>query len=269
MKAKFYYRIGISALVLTTIGLIFDSLFHPNFYLEYNKFPWYLLSNFLSVLALGYYVYHSSLKRFRLVLVVFTIYFFIGFLNLSIEAFIFNVTDRSKTIEEIIKGFFVSLLFAPIFVYLLTQWLGQRNTIKRKSRSVLSWVWRMGVGVFLYVLFYLIAGMVLQSSYPELMEFYDNKLPSIRLMIGTQFPRGLLFVIIAITILRTSTLSNFRNALLIGFLFSILGAIAPLVPPSELMPVNIRFVHGIEVGISNFLYGVVLGYLLKQNKQEV
>ncbi len=124
------------------------------------------------------------------------------------------------------------------------------------------------MGVFLYLIFYLVAGMILQTTYPELMEFYADKLPSLDVMILTQFPRGLIFVAVAILVSRTSTLPIWKNAILIGSIFPILGAIAPLIPPSEFMPANIRLVHGIEVGISNLVYGCVLGYLLGQKRQK-
>ena len=51
---------------------------------------------------------------------------------------------------------------------------------------------------------------------------------------------------------------------LIGLTFSVLGGIAPLIIPSDLMPVNIRWAHGIEVGISNFIFGMIAGRLLGQ-----
>ena len=86
-------------------------------------------------------------------------------------------------------------------------------------------------------------------------------------MIFTQFPRGFLFVMITILILRTINLPLIKKALLVGLVFSMLGAIAPLIPPNEFMPGNIRFVHGFEVGISNFLYGLLLGYLFGQKTQ--
>lgn len=96
------------------------------------------------------------------------------------------------------------------------------------------------------------------------MDFYKDKIPPIDVMILTQFPRGLIFVTVAILMLRTSTLSLMKKAILIGLTYAILGAIAPLIPPNELMPANIRLVHGFEVGISNFLYGILLSYLLGQ-----
>ena len=93
-----------------------------------------------------------------------------------------------------------------------------------------------------------------------------DKIPPFDLVIPTQILRGLIFVAIAILILRTSKLNTLKSAVLIGAIFSVLGGIAPLIPPNEHMPGFIRLGHGFEVGISNFLYGFVLGFLLNQSQ---
>ncbi len=267
MKANSYLKLLIGAIILTVLNVLYGFIFDSGEMIDLNRMLWAILANFLIVLVLGFYVYHSAIKKLKLVLSVFVIHYLIGHFNLSIEAYIFNVTDRSKTIEEMLHGFFVAILFAPIFVYLLTNWDGQKVMANFKSRPIMGWAWRVPVGVFLYLIFYLAAGMILQTTYPELMDFYKDKLPPFDVMIITQFPRGLIFVAVAILVLRTSTLPLIKKIFLIGSIFSVLGAIAPLIPPSEFMPANIRLVHGIEVGISNFIYGCVLGYLLRQEKQ--
>ena len=266
MKTNFYVKLVMGTIIVTVLNVLFGFVFAFGETIDLNRILWSILSNFLIVLVLGLYVYYSTLKKIKLVLSVFVIHYLIGHFNLSIEAYIFNVTDRSKTIEEILQGLFVALLFAPIFIYLLTNWDGQNALLNFKSRPVIGWAWRVLAGVFLYLIFYLAAGMILQATYPELMDFYTDKLPPLDVMIFTQFPRGLIFVAVAILVSRTSILPLLKNAILIGSIFSILGAIAPLIPPSELMPANIRLVHGFEVGISNFLYGCVLGYVLGQKK---
>ena len=267
MKTNFYLKLFIGTIILTALNVLCDFVFALGDTISLNGILWSLLPNFLIVLVLGLYVSYSTLKKLKLAISVFVIHYLIGHFNLSIEAYIFNVTDRSKTIEEMLQGLFVAVFFAPIFVYLLAAWDGQKILLNLKSRPIMGWALRIFLGMFLYLIFYLAAGMILQATYPELMDFYKDKLPPLDIMIFTQFPRGLIFVVVAILVSRTSTLPLLRNAILIGSLFSILGAIAPLIPPSEFMPGNIRLVHGFEVGISNFIYGWVLGYLLGQKIQ--
>ncbi|TFG74390.1 MAG: hypothetical protein E4H26_08075 [Flavobacteriales bacterium] len=264
MKSNFYLKSLLGALLLSLLNLLYQTIFTDLVFQGPEGLSYTLLSHFLVVCVLGIYVLHSTLKGIRLALSVIVIYYIIGNFNLLIEAYIFNVTDRSKTLEEMLQGLFVALFFAPTFVYLLTAWKGQTPQMKFSGRSIFGWSWRIVIGMFLYLLFYLTAGMILQTTYPGLMDFYKDKIPPIDVMILTQFPRGLIFVTVAILMLRTSTLSLMKKAILIGLTYSILGAIAPLIPPNELMPSNIRLVHGFEVGISNFLYGILLSYLLGQ-----
>ncbi len=262
MQSKFHTKVLLGSLALSLLNIIVQFIFTFGQVIDSYTILLQFLSNFLVVLVLGFYVSHSSLKGLKLALSVFTVYFLIGHFNLLVEAYVFNVADRSETLTELLQGFFLTLLFAPILVFLFTKWEGKSTLLRYKNRHVFGWTWRIFLGIFLYLVFYLTAGIILQATYPGLMDFYKDKLPALNVMILTQFPRGLLFVIITIIILRTSTLPFTKRVLLIAAVFSILGGISPLIPPSQLMPYNIRLVHGFEVGISNFLYGIVVSYLL-------
>ncbi|WKK67508.1 hypothetical protein [Lutimonas zeaxanthinifaciens] len=263
MKLNYYIKLLLASLIITALYFVSNALFFSDTSLSAASI-WGVLSNLLIVLLLGLYVSHSSLRGLKLVLAVFSIYYIIGHFNLLIEAYIFNVTDRAETTKEMFQGLFVVAVFSPLLVLLLNKWEGSPETLQFKKRSVFSWIWRIALGMFVYLVFYLAAGMILQASYPDLMSYYAEKLPPVEVMILTQFPRGLLFVLIAILMLRTLKLKRIQKGLLIGLVFSVIGGIAPLIPPSEFMPANIRMVHGIEVGISNFLYGMALAYLLGQ-----
>jgi hypothetical protein len=216
-------------------------------------------------LLLGYYIMSSSLGGIRLSISVFLIYFLIGHFNLLIEAYIFNVSSRQETALEIIRGLFISVTFAPLYVYIFRNKIVKEAVIFSK-RSLIGWFWRILVADILYLLLYIIAGFVLTIVYPQLLQFYEGKIPSFDILINTQlFIRGFIFIGIALLMLRTLNISVVKKAILIGLTFAILGGIAPLIPPSELMPAYVRLGHGFEVGISNFIYGILLTLLLKLN----
>ena len=181
-----------------------------------------------------------------------------------IEAIIFNVTDRVETINSLIGGLFLTLLYSPLYVYVLGRWKSQSVPVSFQPRSIFSWIWKITITDLLYFVVYMMAGLTLMAVYPELIDFYEDKIPAFDLIFQTQLLRGLIFAGIALLVLRTTDLSRIKVALLIGGIFSILGGIAPLIPPNELMPPNIRLAHGFEVGISNFIYGMLASYLLVQ-----
>ena len=263
MKLHYYIKLLVASIIIPVLYYIFDALFLSDTSLDSLNL-WSIVSTIFIVIILGFYVSYSSLRGLKLTLSVFFIYYIIGHFNILIEAYIFNVTDRAETAKEMLQGLFVVSIFAPLFVLILNKWEGSSEVLQFKERSVFSWIWRGVLGIFIYLIFYIGAGMILQATYPDLMSFYEGKLPAVDVMILTQFPRGLLFVLVAILMLRTLKLPQIKKALLIGLVFSIIGGIAPLISPNEFMPENIRMVHGIEVGISNLLYGMTLAYLLGQ-----
>lgn len=247
--------------MLTVLYMLFNMLLGGT--LVFDNLLWNILSNFLVAFLLGYYISHSSLNGIRLSISVFLIYFLIGHFNLLIEAYIFNITSRYETALEIIRGFLMSVTFAPFYVYIFRNKIAQ-EVVAFSKRPLISWLWRIIAADILYLFVYILAGFVLTMVYPQLLKFYEGKIPPFDIMINTQlFLRGFIFIGIALLILRTLNISLLKKAILIGLIFSVLGGVAPLIAPSELMPSYVRLGHGFEVGISNFIYGIVLAMLLR------
>ena len=223
-----------------------------------------LPANFLVCWVIAWYARKSTLAKTALMLTVFLIYFMIGHFNILIEAYIFNVTDRGQTLLEIVRGFLVVGVFSFAFIQFF---YAGTETIKQAFVPIhwLSWTWRIILGDFLYLFLYAMAGFALVTVYPQLLEFYEGKIPPFELAVKTQlFLRGFIFMSIAIVIFRTAKASKLSKALLIGLAFSVFGGIAPLIQSNELMPAYVRYGHLVEVGISNFVYGFSLAYLLGQ-----
>lgn len=262
MKTNLWIKSALGALLLTALYALLNLFFNETQHL--NSLLWGIFSNFLVALLLGYYIYNSTLTGLKLGLSVFIIYFLIGHFSILIEAYIFNVTDREQTLFEILRGFLVAAIFCPLYVYMLKRH-DVPTPINFTPRSFFSWLWRILVGNFTYLIFYIIAGLILSITLPEMMDFYQDKIPPIDLMIKTQlYLRGFIFVGVAILIVRTLKGTKLKKAIFIGLVFAILGGIAPLIQPNDLMPLYIRIGHSFEVGISNFVYGLVLAYLFSQ-----
>ena len=176
MNIQFYLRFLLGTLILSLLYTLF------NYFLGLSGFnlPTFsgLLSNLLVVIALGAYINYSNQTGWQLVLIVFSIYFVIGHFNILIEAYIFNVTDRKITSLELLRGFLVSVAFAPLFVYILGKWNQESNQQIPIKRSIWGWIWRITLGDLLYFIFYATAGMILVSVYPELLDFYEGQNPS-------------------------------------------------------------------------------------------
>jgi len=234
---------------------------------DLSVYLWLFLSNLLIASVLTYFVINSVYWGWKLSLVTFLIYFAISHFNTQIEAIIFNVIDPYISIKYMVIEAVIALITSFVLVLINDKWKEDHQTKSATfKRSILSWIWRILLADILYLLFYFIAGITLQLIYPEFMDFYQGKIPSISLIIKTQiFLRGFVFIGIAMLIISATNLSVARRAILIGSAFAILGAIAPLIMPNELMPLNVRIAHGFETSISNFLYGFLLSYLFRKS----
>lgn len=263
MKTNVYLKTILGAATLTALYFLYHLFLSTDKSLQMNNIIWELLSNILVVGLIAFYISQTTLKGMQLALAVFAIYYIIGNFNILIEAYIFNVTDRNQTVSEMIQGLVVAAIFAPLLVYIFGKWKGTSIHVKFQKFTIFKWVWKISLGIILYLFFYLAAGMILQGVYPALMDFYGDKIPEMGTMILTQIPRGMLFILVSLIVMGTLEMKFFKIAILIGLIFSIVGGVAPLIPPNVLMPPNIRLVHGIEVGISNFLFGYILSYLFK------
>ena len=89
--------------------------------------PWHLLPNLMVAFVLGLIIVYSGLRRKSLMVLVFLVFFLIGYFNILIEAFIFNVTIRKETLDQIFGGVMLALLFVPAYVVIFN--LGQIETV--------------------------------------------------------------------------------------------------------------------------------------------
>ncbi len=262
MKSKFV----LNAIIVSALLAAIDTLLTRFFGLPttLHHFTLSLFATFLIVIVLATYVSNSTQSGVSLFAFAFTIYCAIGNINLHIEALIFGITDQAETLQITFTGILRALIETLIVVIVFgkaTPKAPMTNVVKRR---VFAWIGRIMAGCLIYFFIYLTAGIVLVTVYPEVAEFYGTKIPPFSLIAITQFFRGLIFIGVAYLILRTTPLSLPKSSMLIGLIFAVFGGIAPLIPPSEYMPAYVRFGHGIEVGVSNFVFGVILGYLLRK-----
>ena len=263
MKNQTFIQIIVSTILLTILGVLANLLFpfdRPQPFCSLS-----IVSNLLISTVMVHYVHYYSLKK-HLSLSLFIIFYGIGYFNLLIEAYIFDVTMRQETLIELARG----LLIVGIYIPLLTKYItapSPKSSISFDSKPWYNWVGKFVLADIIYLFFYLLAGFILVTVYPKMMTFYEDKIPPMSLIIQTQlFLRGILFALFSLLILRTTKFSKWHGAIFTATTFVILGGIAPLLPHSIFMPGFVRFGHGIEVTISNFAVGIVLSLLFYNGK---
>ncbi len=266
MKPKQLLYSLISAIALTALLMIFDLLGGRD--TNIITYSWQLLSYLLISGILGFYIAHNRNSSFRLWFSTFLVFYVIGYFNVIIEAYIFNVMDRSISGRIMLLSIPYTLLGSLLIVWIHG---GMKKKISTEAsfqlRKGSGWTIRILSANFLYIVFYLAAGITVQNLTPGFSEYYEGKLPSlITFFITNMFFRGFIFVGIAILIDRTLHGNKLTKAIFTGLVFSIIGGIAPLIPPSDYMPDFIRIAHGFEVGISNFLYGLSILLILRSRQ---
>src|SRR6478672_4586156 len=170
----------------------------------------------------------------------------IGSVNILIEAFAFSVTDARQTLT--------------IFAGLLSDRVTKRGDSRLGSprREVL----RLAAAPVGYLILYFVAGAL---AYPYVHDFYAGKaLPSPGQLALLQLARGAIFVAASWSFV---SLRPRWSPVALGAAFSILGGLAPLMMENAFMPADVRLVHAVEVGISNFLFGMLVAVLLRPRSE--
>lgn len=178
----------------------------------------------------------------------------VGQFNTIIEAVAFAVMPVRDAAVHLLVTLVALALLAAIAVTATGKWRGAQPPASEPGLS-----WRSLAGIVLgYELLYWTAGTFV---WPFVADYYaDKPLPSIAFVAALQVPRALVFAAAAWPWLRTGP----RHApLVLGIVFAVIAGIAPMLPDNPYMPADVRIAHGIETSVSNFLFGLLVGWLLR------
>lgn len=223
---------------------------------------WVLAANLLLALTLMYVTTRLQGAGWRLAGILFLLMFGLHCNNL-VEAVFFQLDiPRAELATLFLSGFVRAAFFAPLLVWASRKWSGSPQPALHAwtERSALSWIWRIAACDLAYVFFYLLAGMII---FPYVHDFYASRqLPALLPLMVMQIFRGLVFVGLSLLVIRRAAGSRREVALVVGLVLSVVGGIVPLLAPNPYIPTYIRWVHGCEVGVSNLLFGCLVGWLL-------
>jgi uncharacterized membrane protein (DUF485 family) len=223
----------------------------------------YVIPDLLIVLALGLVAASSRQRGWKLSGTLFVLYFGINQLNTLDEVLLFKVGLKAPQALRIMGlGLITSLVFVPLLVLILGCWkkAPQEKVGPLVPRSAANWMGRILLGDLLCVLCYVVAGII---TLPLVKDFYAGiKLPGPAGILEVEIFRGLVYVAAGLAVVHGIRGKPARAAMVLGLSFPILAGVAPLLLPNSFLPDSVRLAHGFEIGISNFVYGILLGYLL-------
>lgn len=219
-----------------------------------------VLADLLAATVLGYLVWAARASGWRLLAAAFLPSFVIRYFNALDEGVLFLAIPARLVIDGLVVGLITSALVAAAVVWLMGKGGNEEQVAAGQTprRSPGAWLWRFAAGDSAYVVLYYAAGMCV---FPFVKDFYANfKLPSPGAIVLMQVFRGSIYIASVLPIIRM--IPNRRHATLaIGLALSMLAGVVPLLPDNPLMPPNIRLAHTVEIGVSNFIFGVILAYL--------
>ncbi|HEY2930414.1 MAG TPA: hypothetical protein VGK99_01610 [Acidobacteriota bacterium] len=206
-------------------------------------------------------------RGWALVWVLFALYGGIGTVNIEIEAVVFQILSVTTSLHMLGTGLAVAFAVCLLMVYMAGRIRSQGSAEGRTPAHRLAdnWQLRVPMAAFCYVVLYFAAGITI---FPYVRHFYAGRpIPSGGVVILTQFVRGLVYAAVMLPFTRWMSGQRWRAGWMLGLCLSVLGGIAPLLPPNEYLPADLRLVHAVEIGVSNFLFGVITALLLVRRKE--
>ncbi len=189
-------------------------------------------------------------RGWRLFAALFALGVGIGSFNLLIEAIAFDVIGLAQAAQA-------GAMQAAVFAALAAAATLLAPKAAPSAPALRFDLFRLIGIVVAYQALYIAAGILV---FPYVAAFYaDHHIPHISEVLALQAVRACVFVVSSLLVLR----GGLRYApLVLGVAFSVIGGLAPLLPDNPLMPPEVRGPHAIEVGVSNFLFGAITGWLL-------
>lgn len=238
-----------------------------------------LMVCFLNTIVLAHIILRSRWAGWRLVATVFFVFYGVTTFMAQIETAVFVTRLPPGTLPRL---FLMGGLIAAPFSVLAVLILGKRraNTASTELNTRLrmptsEWAWKLAVIALAYLILYFTFGYFIAWKNPAVREYYGGTDPGgFFAQMGTvlrdtpwlipfQILRAMLWTALALPVIRMMKGPWQETALAIGLLFAVVMN-AQLLLPNPYMPHAVRMTHLIETASSNFVFGVLVGWLLTQ-----
>ena len=235
------------------------------------------LANTLLMVAL---IRSSRWQGWRLALTLAMAYYGAVTFMTQIETWYFlsAITIDEKILMRLfIMGLPVAFIYVPLAVWIIGK--GRAKTTPQANTALVlpfkQWIWKLGTIALCYLLLYWCAGYFIAWQNPALRAFYGspgaivpfwehtrNTLLTNPDLFSFQILRGLLWILCTLPIIGGSKLSIGRTTILLGLFLTVPQCLGLLLE-NPLMPIaSVRLSHLMEGLTSNFLFAVIIVWLL-------
>jgi hypothetical protein len=235
---------------------------------------------FMNSLVLSYLILRSRWHGVKLMAKIFFVFYGVMTVMAQIESAVFITKLPSGTLPKL---FVMGILVAAPFSILAVLVLGKRKAaasaeqIAHAAMPLREWAWKLGALVLAYVVLYFTFGYFIAWQNPAVREYYgggelrgffahmSDVLRNQTWLVLLQMLRGLMWIALALPVIRTMKGARWEAALAVGLLFAVTMS-AWLLLPNPYMPESVRMSHMLEVATSNFLFGGLTAWLLAQRE---
>jgi len=229
-------------------------------------------------MVLTYLILRSRWAGWRLMLAIFFVFYGVATFMPQIESAYFLTTQLPAGMVP--RLFLMGLLIAAPFSVLAVIILGKRNAELTDNRRgvrlgmpVSPRAWKLALIAVSYVILYFTFGYFIAWRNPAVREYYGGADPGSFLaqmrnvvrdtpwLIPFQILRAMCWVAIALPVVRMLKGEWPETALALGFTFAVLMN-AQLLLPNPYMPEPVRMAHLLETVSGNFIFGLLVGWLL-------
>ena len=230
--------------------------------------PTLLMVYFLSILVVSYPIVHSRWYGWRLILTMIAVFFVIRDFQSQIEVCFFRSAFEipiDMQFRMILQSLISLIIFTPAAVLLL----GKMKRDKAEGESNLQfdmrggeWVWRLLLLSLIFACIYFLCGNFIAMQSSAVREFYEGHLDiSTGYLFLLQIGRGLVWILIALPVIKMMNGKKWENALILGCMFAVIHSVQ-IVIPNPLMPTAVRMVHLVELLVSLFSFGFIIGLFI-------
>jgi hypothetical protein len=272
---KYFGKICLCALS-TVVGIMVAGLLSSALHLEPPKLPGPVNNQLLGLLCLvGGLVLSLALaalspqlpgrRRSRFMIIGWFVFAWLG-INNTIEATIFTTLGGGPVM--VVTMLFVSIFVAGAVVWLFDSHMAATlcsNSFHRffDNRTVAQWAVRLLLVVVafpvIYFFFGMPVGLMVGRFYQN--QSFDLRMPSLGVVIGVQFLRGLIALLATLPILVVWPASRQRFEWTFGLNLFVVAGLYGLIQ-AYWMPWTLRSVHLVELFLDSVAYGWLLAILL-------
>jgi hypothetical protein len=261
-------------------GILFPPQVEPTGVADASLLP-LLIVSFLNTTVLAYPIVRSRWSGWRLMAVVFVVLYGITTFMTQIESVVFLTSIPASEIPVLfLMGAIIALIFSPLAVLILGRMRRDAAEEGPNLRLVMpwtEWVWKLAVIAVAYLILYTTFGYFVAWQNPALRQFYSgstelvgffaqwrNALLATPLLAPFQILRSLLWVGLALPVIRMMKGPWWEAGLAVALLFAVLMN-AQLLVPNPYMPQTVRMSHMVETASSNFIFGWLVVWLLNRH----